>query len=128
MAKPEPASSFLGGTTLTQKPAPPPEETFPPDVAFAEAQAERDLEGEAKVDTDEPVFELPATRRRRKPPRRKIDMYVPSKQADLVDDMCEYVRHHFGVNKGEAQEVILAYGTNNKVEIMRHFRHEAEDE
>jgi hypothetical protein len=114
MARPDRVSFLTGGTTpLTQTPAPPPD-------AAAPVEGPEELEVEEPEDVAE--FVLPATRRRPAPGRRKVDFYIPVRMANEVDDMCEYVRHHFGVKKGEAQEIILKIGVDNRLEIMRHFR------
>lgn len=117
---------MLGETPLDQAVAPPPPGG---DDAWAEAERENPPAPlmEAPEDEDDAPFEVPELPQRGAK-RRKIDMYVPTKQAARVDALCRYAKYHFDVNKGETQELILKYGLNNEAEVMRALRAMVEDQ
>ena len=122
MAKPA-TPDFLGGTPLTQEVAPPPEGAW----EKAEAENPRPEMVAPPEDEDDASFEVPDLPQRAAR-RRKIDMYVPTKQAARVDAICRYAKFNFDVNKGETQELILKYGLNNEAEVMRALRAMVEDQ
>lgn len=132
---------MLGSTPLDQEVAPPPPGVDAPWEEAEKKAAEatplvgmspgphdpRMVPPREDDDEDEAPFVVPDLPQRGAK-RRKIDMYVPTKQAARVDALCRYAKFHFDVNKGETQELILKYGLNNEAEVMRALRAMVEDQ